>query len=183
VIARPRTSYAAGAAVADPCESREQSFEVIAVMAPQGAAFGKSGRAAYIPRAPWSTSWGTPRLGEASLISVEALNEATTEGGGGKSDHNRCASATHPAETIFAVRSANKDSLSIVARSPAPDPDAGAIGGPPAWWWQNRASMNIIESPVSERTQRSACASTRGPPVGRWLPPVLSESPVLASLG
>ncbi|APD48903.1 ABC transporter permease [Synechococcus sp. CS-602] len=174
-----------GAAVGQTLRIRDQSFEVIGVMAPKGAAFGSNqDEAAYIPLSTMVNKLGgRTRFGVSlTFISVEALNEAST--GAAKFQITNLLRQRHRIlrEDDFAVRS-QQDALSIVGSiTGGLTLMLGAIGGV-SLLVGGIGIMNIMLVSVSERTQEIGLRKALGARSGDVLLQFLVESLVLASLG
>ncbi|MCT0199436.1 ABC transporter permease [Synechococcus sp. CS-1325] len=174
-----------GAAIGQTLRIRDQSFEVIGITAPKGAAFGSNqDEAAYIPlstmvsRLGGRTSFGI----SLTFISVEALDEAST--GAAKFQITNLLRQRHRIlrEDDFAVRS-QQDALSIVGTiTGGLTLMLAAIGGV-SLLVGGIGIMNIMLVSVSERTQEIGLRKALGARSGDVLLQFLVESLVLASLG
>jgi putative ABC transport system permease protein len=174
-----------GAAIGQSLRIRDQSFEVIGVTAPKGAAFGSNqDEATYIPlstmvsRLGGRTSFGI----SLTFISVEALDEAST--GAAKFQITNLLRQRHRIlrEDDFAVRS-QQDALSIVGTiTGGLTLMLAAIGGV-SLLVGGIGIMNIMLVSVSERTQEIGLRKAVGARSGDVLLQFLVEALVLASLG
>ena len=176
----------AGSAIGRSLRIRDQSFEVIGVMASKGAVFGQNqDEAAYIPLTTMVSklSGRDPTYGvNLNFISVEAKDEAST--GAAKFQITNLLRQRHNIlrEADFAVRS-QKDALSIggtitggltlmLAAIGAISLLVGGIG-----------IMNIMLVSVSERTSEIGLRKAIGARSSDVLSQFLVEALVLSSLG
>ncbi|MCP9850128.1 ABC transporter permease [Cyanobium sp. Morenito 9A2] len=165
---------------------RDQSFQVIGVMAPKGAVFGSNqDEAAYIPLTTMVSklSGRDPTYGVSlSFISVEARDEASTDAA--KFQITNLLRQRHKIlrEDDFAVRS-QKDALSIVGTiTGGLTLMLAAIGGV-SLLVGGIGIMNIMLVSVSERTEEIGLRKAVGARSHDVLLQFLVESLVLAALG
>jgi putative ABC transport system permease protein len=175
-----------GSAIGRSLRIRDQSFEVIGVMAPKGAVFGQNqDEAAYIPLSTMVSklSGRDPTYGVSlNFISVEAKDEAST--GAAKFQITNLLRQRHRIlrEDDFAVRS-QKDALSIVGTiTGGLTLMLGAIGGI-SLLVGGIGIMNIMLVSVSERTSEIGLRKAIGARSGDVLTQFLVEALVLAALG
>ncbi|MCP9839647.1 ABC transporter permease [Synechococcus sp. J7-Johnson] len=175
-----------GSAIGQTLRIRDQSFEVIGVTAPKGAAFGTNqDEAAYIPLSTMVSklSGRDPTYGVVlTFISAEARDEASTSAA--KFQITNLLRQRHRIlrEDDFAVRS-QQDALSIVGTiTGGLTLMLGAIGGV-SLLVGGIGIMNIMLVSVSERTQEIGLRKAVGARSGDVLLQFLVESLVLASLG
>ncbi|MCT0219953.1 ABC transporter permease [Synechococcus sp. CS-1329] len=175
-----------GSAIGQSLRIRDQSFEVIGVMAAKGAAFGTNqDEAAYIPLSTMVSklSGRDPTYGVVlTFISAEARDEASTSAA--KFQITNLLRQRHRIlrEDDFAVRS-QQDALSIVGTiTGGLTLMLGAIGGV-SLLVGGIGIMNIMLVSVSERTQEIGLRKAVGARSGDVLLQFLVESLVLASLG
>ncbi|CAK6698963.1 ABC transporter permease [Synechococcus sp. BA-124 BA4] len=176
----------AGSAIGQTLRIRDQTFEVIGVMAAKGAAFGTNqDEAAYIPLSTMVSklSGRDPTYGVVlTFISAEARDEASTSAA--KFQITNLLRQRHRIlrEDDFAVRS-QQDALSIVGTiTGGLTLMLGAIGGV-SLLVGGIGIMNIMLVSVSERTQEIGLRKAVGARSGDVLLQFLVESLVLASLG
>jgi putative ABC transport system permease protein len=175
-----------GSAIGQTLRIRDQSFQVIGVTAPKGAAFGTNqDEAAYIPLSTMVSklSGRDPTYGVVlTFISAEARDEASTSAA--KFQITNLLRQRHRIlrEDDFAVRS-QQDALSIVGTiTGGLTLMLGAIGGV-SLLVGGIGIMNIMLVSVSERTQEIGLRKAVGARSGDVLLQFLVESLVLASLG
>jgi len=175
-----------GSAIGRTLRIREQSFEVIGVMAPKGAVFGQNqDEAAYIPLSTMVSklSGRDPTYGiSLNFISVEARDEAST--GAAKFQITNLLRQRHNIlrEDDFAVRS-QKDALSIVGTiTGGLTLMLGAIGAI-SLLVGGIGIMNIMLVSVSERTSEIGLRKAIGARSNDVLNQFLVEALVLSSLG
>jgi putative ABC transport system permease protein len=175
-----------GPAVGQQIRIRDQSFEVIGVMAPKGAVFGQNqDEAAYIPLSTMVSklSGRDPTYGVSlNFISVEAKDEAST--GAAKFQITNLLRQRHNIlrEDDFAVRS-QKDALSIVGSiTGGLTLMLGAIGAI-SLLVGGIGIMNIMLVSVSERTSEIGLRKAIGARSSDVLTQFLVEALVLSSLG
>ena len=175
-----------GAAIGKQLRIRDQSFEVIGVMAPKGAVFGQNqDEAAYIPLSTMVSklSGRDPTYGVSlNFISVEARDEAST--GAAKFQITNLLRQRHNIlrEDDFAVRS-QKDALSIVGTiTGGLTLMLGAIGAI-SLLVGGIGIMNIMLVSVSERTSEIGLRKAIGARSSDVLAQFLVEALVLSSLG
>ena len=175
-----------GPAVGQQIRIRDQSFEVIGVMAPKGALFGQNqDEAAYIPLSTMVSklSGRDPTYGVSlNFISVEAKDEAST--GAAKFQITNLLRQRHNIlrEDDFAVRS-QKDALSIVGTiTGGLTLMLGAIGAI-SLLVGGIGIMNIMLVSVSERTSEIGLRKAIGARSSDVLTQFLVEALVLSSLG
>ena len=176
----------AGPAVGQLIRIRDQSFEVIGVMAPKGAVFGQNqDEAAYIPLSTMVSklSGRDPTYGVSlNFISVEARDEAST--GAAKFQITNLLRQRHNIlrEDDFAVRS-QQDALSIVGTiTSGLTLMLGAIGAI-SLLVGGIGIMNIMLVSVSERTSEIGLRKAIGARSSDVLTQFLVEALVLSSLG
>ena len=176
----------AGPAVGQLIRIRDQSFEVIGVMAPKGAVFGQNqDEAAYIPLSTMVSklSGRDPTYGVSlNFISVEARDEAST--GAAKFQITNLLRQRHNIlrEDDFAVRS-QQDALSIVGTiTGGLTLMLGAIGAI-SLLVGGIGIMNIMLVSVSERTSEIGLRKAIGARSSDVLTQFLVEALVLSSLG
>ena len=175
-----------GSAIGRNLRIRDQSFEVIGVMAPKGAVFGQNqDEAAYIPLSTMVSklSGRDPTYGVSlNFISVEAKDEAST--GAAKFQITNLLRQRHNIlrEDDFAVRS-QKDALSIVGTiTGGLTLMLGAIGAI-SLLVGGIGIMNIMLVSVSERTSEIGLRKAIGARSSDVLNQFLVEALVLSSLG
>ena len=175
-----------GPAVGQQIRIRDQSFEVIGVMAPKGAVFGQNqDEAAYIPLSTMVSklSGRDPTYGVSlNFISVEAKDEAST--GAAKFQITNLLRQRHNIlrEDDFAVRS-QKDAISIVGTiTGGLTMMLGAIGAI-SLLVGGIGIMNIMLVSVSERTSEIGLRNAIGARSSDVLTQFLVEALVLSSLG
>jgi putative ABC transport system permease protein len=175
-----------GPAVGQQVRIRDQSFEVIGVMAPKGAVFGQNqDEAAYIPLSTMVSklSGRDPTYGVSlNFISVEARDEAST--GAAKFQITNLLRQRHNIlrEDDFAVRS-QQDALSIVGTiTGGLTLMLGAIGAI-SLLVGGIGIMNIMLVSVSERTSEIGLRKAIGARSSDVLAQFLVEALVLSSLG
>jgi putative ABC transport system permease protein len=175
-----------GSAIGRNLRIRDQSFEVIGVMAPKGAVFGQNqDEAAYIPLNTMVSklSGRDPTYGiSLNFISVEAKDEAST--GAAKFQITNLLRQRHRIlrEDDFAVRS-QKDALSIVGTiTGGLTLMLGAIGAI-SLLVGGIGIMNIMLVSVSERTSEIGLRKAIGARSNDVLTQFLVEALVLAGLG
>jgi putative ABC transport system permease protein len=175
-----------GSAIGKTLRIRDQSFEVIGVMAPKGAVFGQNqDEAAYIPLSTMVSklSGRDPTYGVSlNFISVEAKDEAST--GAAKFQITNLLRRRHNIlrEDDFAVRS-QQDALSIVGTiTGGLTLMLGAIGAI-SLLVGGIGIMNIMLVSVSERTSEIGLRKAVGARSSDVLAQFLVEALVLSSLG
>ncbi|MEY2645247.1 MAG: hypothetical protein RLZZ611_1896 [Cyanobacteriota bacterium] len=175
-----------GSAIGRNLRIRDQSFEVIGVMAPKGAVFGQNqDEAAYIPLTTMVSrlSGRDPTYGVSlNFISVEARDEAST--GAAKFQITNLLRQRHNIlrDDDFAVRS-QKDALSIVGTiTGGLTLMLGAIGAI-SLLVGGIGIMNIMLVSVSERTSEIGLRKAIGARSSDVLSQFLVEALVLSSLG
>ena len=175
-----------GSAVGQQLRIRDQSFEVIGVMAPKGAVFGQNqDEAAYIPLTTMVSrlSGRDPTYGvNLNFISVEARDEAST--GAAKFQITNLLRQRHNIlrEDDFAVRS-QKDAQAIVGTiTGGLTLMLGAIGSI-SLLVGGIGIMNIMLVAVSERTSEIGLRKAIGARSADVLAQFLVEALVLSSLG
>ena len=175
-----------GSAIGQTLRIRDQSFEVIGVMAPKGAVFGQNqDEAAYIPLTTMVSklSGRDPTYGVSlNFISVEARDEAST--GAAKFQITNLLRQRHNIlrEDDFAVRS-QQDALSIVGTiTGGLTLMLGAIGAI-SLLVGGIGIMNIMLVSVSERTSEIGLRKAIGARSRDVLAQFLVEALVLSSLG
>ncbi|MBM5788624.1 MAG: ABC transporter permease [Vulcanococcus sp.] len=175
-----------GSAIGQRLRIRDQSFEVIGVMAPKGAVFGQNqDEAAYIPLTTMVSklSGRDPTYGVSlNFISVEARDEAST--GAAKFQITNLLRQRHNIlrEDDFAVRS-QQDALSIVGTiTGGLTLMLGAIGAI-SLLVGGIGIMNIMLVSVSERTSEIGLRKAIGARSSDVLAQFLVEALVLSSLG
>ena len=175
-----------GSAIGRNLRIRDQSFEVIGVMAPKGAVFGQNqDEAAYIPLSTMVSklSGRDPTYGVSlNFISVEARDDAST--GAAKFQITNLLRQRHNIlrEDDFAVRS-QKDALSIVGTiTGGLTLMLGAIGAI-SLLVGGIGIMNIMLVSVSERTSEIGLRKAIGARSSDVLSQFLVEALVLSSLG
>ena len=176
----------AGSAIGRSLRIRDQSFEVIGVMASKGAVFGQNqDEAAYIPLTTMVSklSGRDPTYGVSlNFISVEAKDEAST--GAAKFQITNLLRQRHNIlrEDDFAVRS-QKDALSIVGTITGGLTLMLAAIGAISLLVGGIGIMNIMLVSVSERTSEIGLRKAIGARSSDVLSPFLVEALVLSSLG
>ncbi|MEY4297403.1 MAG: hypothetical protein RLZZ423_582 [Cyanobacteriota bacterium] len=176
----------AGSALGRSLRIRDQSFEVIGVMAPKGAVFGQNqDEAAYIPLSTMVSklSGRDPTYGVSlNFISVEAKDEAST--GAAKFQITNLLRQRHNIlrEDDFAVRS-QKDALSIVGTITGGLTLMLAAIGAISLLVGGIGIMNIMLVSVSERTSEIGLRKAIGARSSDVLRQFLVEALVLSSLG
>jgi putative ABC transport system permease protein len=175
-----------GSAIGKQLRIRDQSFEVIGVMAPKGAVFGQNqDEAAYVPLSTMVSklSGRDPTYGVSlNFISVEARDEASTNAA--KFQITNLLRQRHNIlrEDDFAVRS-QKDALSIVGTiTGGLTLMLGAIGAI-SLLVGGIGIMNIMLVSVSERTSEIGLRKAIGARSSDVLAQFLVEALVLSSLG
>ena len=178
--------FPTGNPIGERLRIRDQSFEVVGVMAPKGAVFGSNqDENAYIPLSTMVTrlTGRDPTYGVSlSFISVEARDSSST--GAAKFQITNLLRQRHNIlrDDDFAVRS-QKDALSIVGTiTGGLTLMLAAIGGI-SLLVGGIGIMNIMLVAVSERTQEIGLRKALGARSGDVLQQFLVESLVLASLG
>jgi putative ABC transport system permease protein len=178
--------FPSGSAIGQMLRIRNQSFEVIGVMAAKGAVFGSNqDENAYIPLTTMVSrlTGRDPTYGVSlSFISAEANDEAST--GAAKFQITNLLRQRHRIlrEDDFAVRS-QKDALTIVSTiTGGLTLMLGAIGGV-SLLVGGIGIMNIMLVAVSERTEEIGLRKALGARSADVLSQFLVESLVLASLG
>ena len=175
-----------GSAIGRTIRIRDQSFEVIGVMAPKGAVFGQNqDEAAYIPLSTMVSklSGRDPTYGVSlNFISVEAKDEASTSAA--KFQITNLLRQRHNIlrEDDFAVRS-QKDALSIVGTITGGLTLMLAAIGAISLLVGGIGIMNIMLVSVSERTSEIGLRKAIGARSGDVLAQFLIEALVLSSLG
>ena len=178
--------FPSGQAIGETLRIKDQSFDVIGVMAPKGAVFGNNqDEDVYIPLSTMvsrltgrDSTYGV----SLSFISVEANNEAST--GPAKFQITNLLRQRHRIlrDDDFTVRS-QKDALTIVSTiTGGLTLMLGAIGGI-SLLVGGIGIMNIMLVSVSERTEEIGLRKALGARSGDVLQQFLVESLVLASLG
>ena len=176
----------AGSAIGRSLRIRDQSFEVIGVMASKGAVFGQNqDEAAYIPLTTMVSklSGRDPTYGvNLNFISVEAKDEAST--GAAKFQITNLLRQRHNIlrEDDFAVRS-QKDALSIVGTITGGLTLMLAAIGAISLLVGGIGIMNIMLVSVSERTSEIGLRKAIGARSSDVLSQFLVEALVLSSLG
>ena len=176
----------AGSAIGRSLRIRDQSFEVIGVMASKGAVFGQNqDEAAYIPLTTMVSklSGRDPTYGvNLNFISVEAKDEAST--GAAKFQITNLLRQRHNIlrEDDFAVRS-QKDALSIVGTITGGLTLMLAAIGAISLLVGGIGIMNILLVSVSERTSEIGLRKAIGARSSDVLSQFLVEALVLSSLG
>jgi len=176
----------AGSAIGRSLRIRDQSFEVIGVMASKGAVFGQNqDEAAYIPLSTMVSklSGRDPTYGVSlNFISVEAKDEAST--GAAKFQITNLLRQRHNIlrEDDFAVRS-QKDALSIVGSITGGLTLMLAAIGAISLLVGGIGIMNIMLVSVSERTSEIGLRKAIGARSSDVLSQFLVEALVLSSLG
>ena len=176
----------AGSAIGRSLRIRDQSFEVIGVMASKGAVFGQNqDEAAYIPLTTMVSklSGRDPTYGVSlNFISVEAKDEAST--GAAKFQITNLLRQRHNIlrEDDFAVRS-QKDALSIVGTITGGLTLMLAAIGAISLLVGGIGIMNIMLVSVSERTSEIGLRKAIGARSSDVLSQFLVEALVLSSLG
>jgi len=184
--ALPETQFPAGSAIGRSLRIRDQSFEVIGVMASKGAVFGQNqDEAAYIPLSTMVSklSGRDPTYGVSlNFISVEAKDEAST--GAAKFQITNLLRQRHNIlrEDDFAVRS-QKDALSIVGTITGGLTLMLAAIGAISLLVGGIGIMNIMLVSVSERTSEIGLRKAIGARSSDVLSQFLVEALVLSSLG
>ena len=178
--------FPTGNPIGERLRIRDQSFEVVGVMAPKGAVFGSNqDENAYIPLSTMVTrlTGRDPTYGVSlSFISVEARDSSST--GAAKFQITNLLRQRHNIlrDDDFAVRS-QKDALSIVGTiTGGLTLMLAAIGGI-SLLVGGIGIMNIMLVSVSERTQEIGLRKALGARSTDVLQQFLVESLVLASLG
>jgi len=178
--------FPSGSAIGQMLRIRNQSFEVIGVMAAKGAVFGSNqDENAYIPLTTMVSrlTGRDPTYGVSlNFISAEANDEAST--GAAKFQITNLLRQRHRIlrEDDFAVRS-QKDALTIVSTiTGGLTLMLGAIGGV-SLLVGGIGIMNIMLVAVSERTEEIGLRKALGARSADVLSQFLVESLVLASLG
>ena len=178
--------FPTGNPIGERLRIRDQSFEVVGVMAPKGAVFGSNqDENAYIPLTTMVTrlTGRDPTYGVSlSFISVEARDSSSA--GAAKFQITNLLRQRHNIlrDDDFAVRS-QKDALSIVGTiTGGLTLMLAAIGGI-SLLVGGIGIMNIMLVSVSERTQEIGLRKALGARSGDVLQQFLVESLVLASLG
>ena len=178
--------FPTGNPIGERLRIRDQSFEVVGVMAPKGAVFGSNqDENAYIPLTTMVTrlTGRDPTYGVSlSFISVEARDSSST--GAAKFQITNLLRQRHNIlrDDDFAVRS-QKDALSIVGTiTGGLTLMLAAIGGI-SLLVGGIGIMNIMLVSVSERTQEIGLRKALGARSTDVLQQFLVESLVLASLG
>ena len=175
-----------GSAIGRNLRIRDQSFEVIGVMATKGAVFGQNqDEAAYIPLTTMVSrlSGRDPTYGVSlNFISVEARDEAST--GAAKFQITNLLRQRHNIlrEDDFAVRS-QKDALSIVGTITGGLTLMLAAIGAISLLVGGIGIMNIMLVSVSERTSEIGLRKAIGARSSDVLSQFLVEALVLSSLG
>ena len=175
-----------GSALGRPLRIRDQSFEVIGVLEPKGAAFGSNqDETAYVPLTTMVSrlSGRDPLYGVVlSFISVEAIDEAST--GAASFQITNLLRQRHRIlrEDDFAVRS-QKDAQQIVGRITGGLTLMLAAIGAISLLVGGIGIMNIMLVSVSERTEEIGLRKALGARSGDVLLQFLVESLVLAALG
>ena len=175
-----------GSAIGQRLRIRDQSFEVIGVMAPKGAVFGQNqDEAAYIPLTTMVSklSGRDPTYGVSlNFISVEARDEASTSAA--KFQITNLLRQRHNIlrEDDFAVRS-QQDALSIVGTITGGLTLMLAAIGAISLLVGGIGIMNIMLVSVSERTSEIGLRKAIGARSSDVLTQFLVESLVLSSLG
>ena len=175
-----------GSAIGQRLRIRDQSFEVIGVMAPKGAVFGQNqDEAAYIPLTTMVSklSGRDPTYGVSlNFISVEARDEAST--GAAKFQITNLLRQRHNIlrEDDFAVRS-QQDALSIVGTITGGLTLMLAAIGAISLLVGGIGIMNIMLVSVSERTSEIGLRKAIGARSSDVLAQFLVEALVLSSLG
>ena len=178
--------FPAGSAIGRSLRIRDQSFEVIGVMASKGAVFGQNqDEAAYIPLSTMVSklSGRDPTYGVSlNFISVEAKDEAST--GAAKFQITNLLRQRHNIlrEDDFAVRS-QKDALSIVGTITGGLTLMLAAIGAISLLVGGIGIMNIMLVSVSERTSEIGLRKAIGARSSDVLSQFLVEALVLSSLG
>ncbi|MEB3262939.1 MAG: ABC transporter permease [Synechococcus sp.] len=178
--------FPSGQAIGRPLRIRDQSFEVIGVLAAKGAVFGSNqDEAAYVPLTTMVSklSGRDPTYGVSlNFISVEARDEAST--GAAKFQITNLLRQRHRIlrEDDFAVRS-QKDALTIVTTITGGLTLMLAAIGAVSLLVGGIGIMNIMLVSVSERTQEIGLRKALGARSSDVLRQFLVESLVLASLG
>ncbi len=175
-----------GSALGRQLRIRDQSFEVIGVLEPKGAAFGSNqDETAYVPLTTMVSrlSGRDPLYGVVlSFISVEATDEAST--GAASFQITNLLRQRHRIlrEDDFAVRS-QKDAQQIVGRITGGLTLMLAAIGAISLLVGGIGIMNIMLVSVSERTEEIGLRKALGARSGDVLLQFLVESLVLAALG
>jgi len=175
-----------GSALGQQLRIRDQSFEVIGVMAPKGAVFGQNqDEAAYIPLTTMVSklSGRDPTYGVSlNFISVEAKDEASTSAA--KFQITNLLRQRHNIlrEDDFAVRS-QQDALSIVGTITGGLSLMLAAIGAISLLVGGIGIMNIMLVSVSERTSEIGLRKAIGARSSDVLAQFLVEALVLSSLG
>ncbi|MEY4430807.1 MAG: hypothetical protein RLZZ533_743 [Cyanobacteriota bacterium] len=175
-----------GSALGQRLRIRDQSFEVIGVMAPKGAVFGQNqDEAAYIPLTTMVSklSGRDPTYGVSlNFISVEARDEASTSAA--KFQITNLLRQRHNIlrEDDFAVRS-QQDALSIVGTITGGLTLMLAAIGAISLLVGGIGIMNIMLVSVSERTSEIGLRKAIGARSSDVLAQFLVEALVLSSLG
>ena len=175
-----------GDAIGRQLRIRDQSFQVIGVLAPKGAVFGANqDEVAYIPLSTMVSrlSGRNPTYGiTLSFISIEARNEQST--GAASFQITNLLRQRHRilAEDDFAVRS-QKDALAIVGKITGGLTLMLAAIGAVSLLVGGIGIMNIMLVSVSERTEEIGLRKALGARPSDLMLQFLVESLVLASLG
>jgi putative ABC transport system permease protein len=178
--------FPAGSAIGRSLRIRDQSFEVIGVMAPKGAVFGANqDENAYIPLTTMVSklSGRDPTYGVSlNFISVEARDDASTSAAVFQISNLLRQRHRILREDDFAVRS-QKDALAIVGTITGGLTLMLAAIGAISLLVGGIGIMNIMLVSVSERTQEIGLRKALGARSSDVLRQFLVESLVLSSLG